>query len=720
MMRSILHKINTWLINYLRQPGDFKEIVLHKKIWWLINFTGFFILSMTIIFVPDTEYGEKKDISDLVFLLAMPVLLIGFHFYRKGIEDWALFSQIFLVGITSFKVYIMGGLLLAGAPIFIGLLGPVYALILPNKKRAIFVCILYIVLMIGATLLQPEPPENLSVPLYINGYLIGISMIFMVLYYFTSQVDKLKRQEKQRMAELDEFKTKFYTHITHEFRTPLTVISGMVDQVKNNPEKWFNEGLKMIKRNNLKLLNLTNQMLELSKLEAKVLPVNMVQDDLAVYLKYLVESFDSFAKSRDINLNFSVLPKKIRMDFDPEKIQNILSNLISNAIKFTPAAGHVDVTVFEELKKRESQLILSIKDTGSGIPAKDLPHVFDRYYQANQSENQFEEGTGLGLALTRELVKLLKGDISVESEPGKGATFRVALPITHLAPVGKISISKEIQLSEMYSDETEPILPSETDSAQDKLVLLLVEDNKDVLKYLHSILSDQYKIEIAENGQEGFEKATEIIPDLVISDVMMPVLDGFEFCKKLKSDIRTSHIPVVMLTARADADSKLEGLNVGADVYLAKPFDKKELLLRVQKLIELRKALQERYKSLVPLRSSFETSDATTFKREDNFIQKVRTALEERLSDGDFDISKLCQSLTMSRSQLYRKFNALTNTTVNQFIFNIRLHKAKELLLTTEFNITEIAFETGFKSVSHFSRAFSEEFGMSPSKARND
>jgi DNA-binding response OmpR family regulator len=283
-----------------------------------------------------------------------------------------------------------------------------------------------------------------------------------------------------------------------------------------------------------------------------------------------------------------------------------------------------------------------------------------------------------------------------------------------------MKILKEMNLSERYSNESNQNLSPIGDPTDDKLVLLIVEDNDDVVQYLRSILAEQYQIEVAGNGLEGFEKAIEIIPDLVISDVMMPVMDGFAFCEKLKSDIRTSHIPIVMLTARADAESKIEGLAVGADAYLAKPFDQKELFVRIQKLIELRKSLQTRYKSFTPVPVPVEVSSDLTFDKEDTFIQEVRMTMEAHLSEEDFGISELCRSLAMSRSQLYRKFKALTNTTVNHFIFKIRLKKARELLFTTHLNITQVAIETGFKSVSHFSRLYSNEFGMSPSKARSN
>ena len=256
-------------------------------------------------------------------------------------------------------------------------------------------------------------------------------MAFIGLYYYTSQVERLKQEEKYRMRELDEFKTKFYTHITHEFRTPLTIILGMADQIKDNPVEWMDEGLKMIKRNGKNLLNLINQMLDLSKLEASLMAVNLIQDDIALYLKYLVESFHSLADAKNISISFLTDPEEIRMDFDPDKILDILSNLLSNAIKFTPEGGLIQISVSKEEKEIESYLIVSVKDNGIGIPTEQLPKVFNRYFQAENFGEQLTQGSGLGLALTRELIKLLKGEITVKSVLNEGTIFTVRLPITN-------------------------------------------------------------------------------------------------------------------------------------------------------------------------------------------------------------------------------------------------------------------------------------------------
>jgi signal transduction histidine kinase/AraC-like DNA-binding protein len=727
-MKKLIDILNTRLTNYLYYQGDTTEIIIQKKIWWLFNFIGTLSLLMIMLTMGSGGYGDIKDILDFIFFIVMPIALIGFHFYRRGIENWAFMSQFLLVIITSVKAYFMGGLLLAGAPIFVGLIGPVYALILPNKKRAYFIFALYMILMIGGTFIQDSQPEGMPLPLHVYGFFAGITQVFIVLLYFTTQVDKLKQREKQRMKELDEFKTRFYTNITHEFRTPLTIILGMAEQLgegndirhQDNGMKEWRNGLSMITRNGIKLLNLTNQMLDLSKLEANAMPVNLIQDDIAVYLKYLVESFHSLAEGRNVDLNFSTNPDEIIMDFDPDKIQNIISNLISNAIKFTQKGGKVDIILSTEQTETNEHLIISISDNGKGIEKKHLPKVFDRYFQAEHNKDQLIEGTGLGLALTKELVTLLGGEISVKSELKRGSTFTIQLPIALRSKNKQILYTKEkifrenLPVSPSISDNDVPLADGKP--KDDRLLLLIVEDNEDVISYLQTILSDDYEIVVAINGLDGFEKAINHIPDLVISDVMMPIMDGFELCEKLKEDKRTSHIPVIILTARVDMESKVIGLKTGADAYLAKPFNKKELLVRIQKLIALRKSLQNRYQSW-PEKEEF-SPIGQEYLLEDTFMKDVYQILEENLGDDSFGITELCQSLGMSRSQVYRKFKALTDTTVHNFILKLRLSKARKLLLTSGLNVSEVALETGFKNLSHFSRLFSEAYGIPPSQLK--
>lgn len=470
----------------------------------------------------------------------------------------------------------------------------------------------------------------------------------------------------------------------------------------------------MIKRNGQKLLNLTNQLLDLSKLDSKAMPVHLVQADMAQYMKYLVESFHSLAGSKKIHLSLSITPDRIMMDFDPDKIQNIVSNLLSNAIYFTPPGGSVRIAVEQALSGEENTLLMKISDSGPGISKEDQLKIFDRYFQADNQKENHNIGTGLGLALARELVHLFNGSIEVESTLGEGSAFSIQLPITNEAVPDKKLVSKEAILP-LFHQQGKPSAPKTKTS--EKLVLLIVEDNMDVVRYLYSLLYEDYQIEVASNGLEGLEKAINIIPDLIITDIMMPIMDGFEFCEKLKSNLKTSHVPVIMLTARADMDSKITGLKLGADVYLAKPFEREELFVRIQKLIELRQALIDRYRSNMN-NIPENLLEEPAFKKEDSFIERVQEILSQNMGDEEFGILELSRSLSMSRSQLYRKFSALTEISVHQYIRKLRLRKARELLLSTDLNITEVALESGFKNLSHFSKVFMQEFGASPTQTR--
>lgn len=511
---------------------------------------------------------------------------------------------------------------------------------------------------------------------------------------------RLAAAETLRLKELDAFKSQFFTNITHEFRTPLTIIGGMAGQIRDNPERWMGEGLEMIERNSAQLISLVTQMLDLAKLESGSLPLKMQQGDIMIFLKYLVESFHSFAESKEIALLFEPELESLRMDYDPEKIQQIVSNLLSNAVKFTPGGGRVWLSA--SLKKDpEPALVLEVGDTGPGIPQEKLPYIFDRFFQAEPDAKN--EGTGIGLALTRELIKLLGGQIGVRSREGEGAVFTVVLPVKTESPFSPapLPVAQEPALDPGPGD-----LP----------MILIVEDNQDVVSYLSGCLEGQYRVEAAANGRQGIEKGIELVPDLIISDVMMPEKDGFEVCRALKADFRTSHIPIVLLTAKADVASRLQGLDCGADVYLPKPFHKAELLIQVRKLLELRKALREYYLSLATgaPRSAPETGDV----EENAFVLHIRQQIEAHLSDPHYNVEHLCRDLAVSYSQLHRKLTALTGYSANHFIRYIRLCEAQRLLRGSDLTIAEAAFRAGFEDPGYFARAFKKEFGVTPKEWR--
>lgn len=552
----------------------------------------------------------------------------------------------------------------------------------------------------------------LGFALLLGGLFYGWSAYRRRQWWLQHQL-QLEQKEAERLKELDQVKTQLYTNITHEFRTPLTVISGMADQVLENPEDWFRRGLTMIKRNSRQLLGLINQMLDLSKLEAGNLPVHYIQDDIVRYIKYLAESMHSYAESKDIRLHILPGVEALQMDFDPEKIQTIFLNLIGNGIKFTPEGGDIYITILEsQASEHGSSLELQVKDNGVGIPADQLPHIFDRFYQVDDSSTRKGEGTGIGLALTRELVKMLGGNIDVKSQEEEGTEFTILLPISRTAEE-----RPAIQESPDGRSKIE-LIPTVSPAAAEAIidnvdlpVALLIEDNKDVLQYLSACLQGQYRLEKATNGREGIEKAINLVPDIIISDVMMPEKDGFEVVATLKEDMRTSHVPIILLTAKADLDSRLEGLERGADAYLSKPFEKKELEVRLRKLIEIRQQLSARYSTLIP--SGAPTTKAEAL--EDSYLQQLKQAILALLEKGEFTIPYLCREMGVSRTQLHRKLKALTGKTTTQVIRTVRMQRAMDLLRQSELNVSEVGYAVGYDSPSHFTQEFTKEFGKAPS-----
>jgi len=552
---------------------------------------------------------------------------------------------------------------------------------------------------------------------------------------------ELRRQsakaEALRLQELDALKSRLYTNITHEFRTPLTVIMGMTGNIKGHSEEK-----KLIQRNSESLLRLINQLLDLSKLDAGMLKIDALQADIVAYLQYLTESFYSMADEKQVRLTFYPEVKELVMDYDEEKIQHIVYNLLSNAIKFTPEGGKVILHLRQVERKDQPWLQLKVSDTGRGIAAEHLPHIFDRFYQPPPSSPEGGEnernmparrsppsgglgGAGIGLALTKELVELMGGTIAVESEPGTGTDFMILLPIRQSAGALKKEPGNKKTLSGPRGNTVLSATPSKLRSAleqatadpdADRPVLLIIEDNRDVVTFIQSLLRKDYQIETASNGQQGIDKALEMVPDIIISDVMMPEKDGYEVCQTLKIDERTSHIPIILLTAKAGEENRIEGLRGGADAYLVKPFRKEELFVRLEKLIALRKTLQEYYSSNNFILTHKDARKAPSL--DEAFLQKLIKVVQNRLDDSELAVIDLCRAVKRSNTQVNRKLKALTGKTPSQFIRSIRLQKAAEFLKTTDLSISEIAYAVGFNDPNYFSRSFSDEFGYPPSEVR--
>ena len=566
------------------------------------------------------------------------------------------------------------------------------------------------------------PPWYASWWAYLLYFAIAVAAIWRYYQYLLRQ--RFSEQEKLRLQELDNFKSRFFTNITHEFRTPLTVILGMSERVLSEEVTpshplTVTQPLTLIKRNGENLLRLVNQILDLAKLESNTLKINYIQGDVLTFIRYIAESLHSLANAQNLILRVESDQAKIVMDYDSERLLQIVHNLLSNAIKFTPSGGKVTLRVH-----REGQwLHLSVTDTGAGIPADELPQLFERFFQAKNQEHAKAGGTGIGLSLTRELIKVMGGEIAVESTVGVGSTFLVKLPVTNSSVFEEKAVKIEgVTPSHPLKTEPHPVRTPHSEGVTGShplttQTILLIEDNPDVVEYLNACLKDQYNLDFAYNGQAGIEKALESIPDLIVSDVMMPFKDGFEVVEALKNDERTSHIPIVLLTAKADVQSRLTGLRKGADAYLSKPFNQEELLVTADNLLDLRRKLQLKYQQQI-LAPETQTEPDADVELEDAFLQKVRAVIEAHYSKEDFGLPQLCQKIGMSRSQLFRKMKALTDIAPSDLIRTHRLNKAKALLESGAANVAEAAWEVGFKDPSYFSKLYQEEFGMAPSTTR--
>jgi len=568
-------------------------------------------------------------------------------------------------------------------------------------------------------------------------YTLLLALAVRAYFRFSVNRARLRAQlnyeqlEAKRIKELDTLKTQLYTNITHEFRTPLTVILGMAQQVLSKPAENFGASMNMIIRNGQSLLKLVNEMLDLSKLETGKMSLQLVNGDIINFLRYVTESFHSLAEGRQKGLHFLTDLDDLHVAYDPEKLRQIVANLLSNALKFTPEKGNIYITISKNVLPHDEPnvtLIIKVKDTGIGIPEDQLQYIFDRFYQLDNSHTRKVEGTGIGLSLTKELVKLMEGEIMVKSlqaGANKGSEFTVILPLI------KVAVTKETGAHPAMENwfqppaaviESNTVKPDEKESGQ-KPLILLVEDNADVVAYTASCLTD-YQLAVGKDGREGFEIATDIIPDLIITDVMMPFVDGFELCGRLRNDERSSHIPIIMLTAKADMESKLEGLQQGADAYLEKPFHREELLLRIKKLLELRKNLQRYYLKKPGLKNDAATNAitskiaATENKVEEAFLKKVREAIEKNLTDAGFTVEQLGKLVFISHSQLHRKLEALTGCSPNKFIRIIRINKAKVLLKNPANSIGSIALDCGYNDPGYFARVFKQECGVTPQEWR--
>lgn len=575
-------------------------------------------------------------------------------------------------------------------------------------------------------------------PLFSIGSFLFLSEIFVFIIFLgqifrKAEVSKWTIQQKLdfnieqniRLQELDALKTNFFTNISHEIRTPLTLITAPLQELI---AKYPSDSLiPLIQRNAQRLHVLINQLLDISKLEAGQIQPEINQIELVCYLRTFFSSFTSLAQSRQIHFDIAQSHAEVWGFIDAEKLEKILANLLSNAFKFTNEGGKVSVSIDYQISQSSNAaqwLTIKVSDTGIGIAQKKIGQIFNRFYQVEAHQKRGYEGTGIGLALVKELVEVLKGTIRVNSQEKVGTTFTVSLPVDkatwkdyiHIPQQTQETVSPSSILNQVLGNHTPVINHSSTSVAETDNILLIIDDNADIRTFIRSVFENKYKIIEAVDGQEGIEKAIQLLPNTVICDLMMPRMDGFEFCKAMKTDERTSHIPIIMLTAKANTESRIEGFEIGADDYLTKPFNTEEIQARVKNLLDKQEKLKQYYTN----NNSEHTSNTSkTNSIEHAFLHRAKEVVEKHLSHNSFDVMQFSQEMNMSTSQLLRKLKALTNQTVVEFIRDYRLQRAASLLSQGKGNVSEVALQVGFESSSYFTKVFLEKFGVVPSEYKN-
>ncbi len=544
-----------------------------------------------------------------------------------------------------------------------------------------------------------------------------ILALYLVWFLINFNLKKQKKKfdveqqmlEARQLHEIDEMKFRFFTNISHEFRTPLTLIINPVEkllqEVKSDKQKNL---LTIIQRNTNGLLELVNQLLDFRKLENEKDKLNLSTGDIIAYVKDICYSFSDMASKKSVNYSFSTSISELKMEFDAEKMRKIVSNLLSNAFKFTPEKGKIDVSLSlnQETDDEMKTLKIVVSDSGIGIETNDLEHIFERFYRVENKENIHQTGTGVGLHIVSEYVKLYKGTITVESTKGKGSAFIVRIPVVQL-------IQEEI-ISTGHDEATEPykgLSEAENEQKNKQPLMLIVDDNSDFKNFIASVFTDNYRILTAADGVEALKITLEKIPDLIISDVMMPNMDGYEFCRQVKEDIRISHIPIILLTAKTGEENKFAGLSAGAEEYISKPFKMDMLILKVNRIIKLQQQLHAQFKQKVAINPS----EVEVTSMDEKFVKKAVEFVEKNIGNPDFLVEDLCREMGISRVYFYKKILSLTDKTPSEFIRFIRLKRASTLLEKSQLFVNEVAYQVGFNDVKYFRKYFKEEFGLSPS-----
>ncbi|MCB9287803.1 MAG: response regulator [Lewinellaceae bacterium] len=554
---------------------------------------------------------------------------------------------------------------------------------------------------------------------YLLYILVSASAIAAIVRFVRlRQSYRLEHLEKEQQAAMHQMKLHFFTNVAHEFRTPLTLIIGPLEDLlqsqATSQDSTIRRRLGTIYNNAQRMLDLVNQLLTFRKMEEGYEPMQVQLTDLATFLQPICDSFADHAAMRNIRYLLLKNPEPAEAWIDREKLNKVFFNLLSNAFKFAPDGGVVEVS----LRQNDSEVIVSVRDNGPGIEPALQEQVFQRFYEKTPGQSaSLIKGMGIGLSLSRQLVELHHGRLTLESQPGEGANFTVYLP------KGKAHFQPEALLvdTEKVAETALPVVPLNLPVEPEKVMansngrqplLLIVEDNLELQAFIRSIFADEYRTATASDGAEGLAKANELNPELILSDVMMPKMDGFELCQRLKTDLATSHIPVLLITARTTLDDRLEGLETGADDYISKPFHPDELRLKVRNRLAQRQRLREQFgQSRI-----FAPKEVAVTSADEEFLEKLVELVEQNISNPNFNIEQFAQELAVSRALLFTKIKALTNSTPKNFLKSFRLKRAAQLLQTGKLNVSEVAYQVGFNEPKYFSKVFQKEFGCSPSQ----
>ncbi len=538
-----------------------------------------------------------------------------------------------------------------------------------------------------------------------NAIIIFAILVILLAGLLYNQY-RIKQKSNKELRELDQLKSNFFANISHEFRTPLTLIKGPIEKLEQDPvEVLSREDIKMVRRNTNKLLGLVNQLLELSRIDQGKLQLKTTEGDIYKCLRAAASSFNSHAAQRNMDYRVEIPNEVLWAAFDRDKLEKVVYNLLSNAFKFSEDGEMVSFVA----NYVHNELTVQVSDSGMGIPEEKQPFIFNRFYQVDGGITREHEGSGIGLSLSKDLIELMDGTITVSSEEGKGSFFTVQIPIekikTRQLP-SKVTAGTEKQIV-----KADPYHLDKSDK-RDLPQVLLVEDNEDMRQFIKAGLKEEYRILEAINGEEGLKKAISRLPDLLITDLMMPKMDGIDLCKQLKTMVATSHIPIIMLTAKAGVENKIEGLETGADDYLTKPFETRELLARTKNLIRQRRKLRELFSNN---KANIDPKEITVNSIDQKFLVQVLDLLEKEHSDPNFGVPEMQEELAMSKTQLHRKLKALTNESPGELLRNFRLKRAAQLLSQKADNVTQTAYMVGFNNLSYFAKCFKELYGVPPS-----